>query len=143
MPFHYDPKDASSAWEKADYDARLEHVENTHSQTSGEDMQVLHLRVFHSDGREQVVKDYIVKKTLWKLRALAKALGKGAQFEAGTFQAEDCLGSNLTVELRVDAARDGFDEKNAIAKLKPAVVPASPALGIPERGGPGDDEIPF
>lgn len=143
MAFSYDPNDASSTWDAGRYAANLEDVEDAVSKSSGEDMQVLTFRCWHTDGREQLVKEYIVKKTLWKLKAFAKALGKLDDFNAAKFQAGDYLQAPINVELRVDAAKDGFEEKNSIAKMLPSGIDASSPSKAKPSSIHDDDEIPF
>jgi hypothetical protein len=138
MGFNYDPNDASSTWDKGVYAASLEAVDETISKNSGEAMQVLTFRCWHSDGREQLIKEYIVRKTLWKLKAFAKAIGKLPDFIAAKFQAEDHINASLNVELRVDAAKDGFEEKNSIAKMLPSGID----LNAEEKKPPAKSKTP-
>lgn len=118
MPIQYKKEDAVLCWPAAEYDATLEGVEDTTSKSSGNPMQVLTWRVFHPDGREQLVSDYIVIPSgTFKLKQLAVALGKKQEFESETFQADNNIGANVIAELVIEQ-QEGFDDKNKIKRVR-------------------------
>lgn len=135
MPVDYNPKDAVQVWTEADYDATLTKVEDKTSKvkpdgSGGNPMQVWTFEVFHQDGRTQLISDYVViPAATFKIKQLAIALGKKADFDAGQFQADDYIGAGVIVALTIEA-QDGFDEKNRIGKIKApgADSPAQPSL---------------
>lgn len=164
MALNYNPKDAATCWDEGAYDASLVKVESGVSKSSGKDMEILHFRCYHPNGNEQTIKDYIVvPSTLFKLKRLAIAIGQKAEFENGTFQAENYINSNVKVFLKVDR-QDGFDDKNVIDKFvtevstntpvatqqprttvsdfRPAKQPVTPSP-ISEEAVFKDDDIPF
>ncbi len=121
MGLPYNPKDAESCWPEGDYDAILNSSEDTVSKTSGADMEVWQIGVYHPDGREQTIKEYVTASAAFKIKQLATALGKKADFEAGTFHAEDYIGAAFTVALSIEA-QDGYDDKNRVAKFKAKTI---------------------
>lgn len=119
--FDYKAKDALGCWPEGEYDAVLEATEVTTSKSSGAPMQVISFRCYHPDGREQVVKDYVVNTTLFKLKRLAMALGKEADFRAEQFQACDQLRSRLTLVLGVEESAE-YGDRNKIDGYKPGMT---------------------
>lgn len=154
MPIDYDPKDAVLCWPEGDYDAVLDKVEDKTSKikpdgSGGNPMQVLTWTVYHPDGRQQSISDYIVVPTgLFKLRQLATALGKKTEFDAGRFQADDQIGCTVTASLAIEQ-QEGFDDKNRIARVKPKAGtftrPERKPVTAPDLSQPQfkEDDIPF
>src|SRR6476620_9427476 len=64
---------------------------DTQSKTSGADMIAVQLRVFGPDGREPVIKDYLLESYLRKIFNFAKVTGLLPKYHAGSLCAEDCL----------------------------------------------------
>jgi len=149
MPLEYSPKDATTAWPEGDYQAALTGVEDTHAKSSGAPMQIWTWTVYHSDGRNQEIKEYVtVPGGTWKIKQLAKALGKQADFDAGTFQADDHYNAIVIVELKIEK-QDGFDDKNRVQKYKAKGAqdngsPSTPQRKLPPRpgSGPGPSTAP-
>jgi hypothetical protein len=130
MGIPYNAKDAESCWPEGDYDAVLNSSEDTVSKTSGADMEVWQIGVFHPDGRDQTIKEYVTASAAFKIKQLATALGRKADFEAGTFHAEDYIGASFTVALSVES-QDGYDDKNRVAKFKAKAQKVSPPPARP------------
>jgi hypothetical protein len=121
MPLQYNPKDASKTWDKADYEAVLINVEDKGTSSKGDPMELWTVEAYHPDGRRQVIKDYVtVPGATFKIKQLADALGKGSEFAAGTFQAGDNVGASLIVNLTVEEGKDGYEDKNKVARYKAA-----------------------
>lgn len=119
MAFTYNPKDASTALPADKYPASIAKCHEGVSKSSQNPMLTVSFTVYTATGGERTVKDYIVNpSTLWKLRRLAKALGKSAEFDAGTFAVEKHIGANLTLELDIQQ-QEGFDESNTIVGYEP------------------------
>lgn len=118
----YDPEDAVSVWPAGDYDATLMKVETGTSKSSGCPMETWTFEVFHSSGKSQTIKEYVViPAATFKIKQFAVALGKKADFDARKFQAEDYIGSSVVAELMIEES-DGFDDKNKIKKVKAVPV---------------------
>ncbi len=153
--FNYNPGDAVACWPEGEYDAILESAEVGTSKSSGAPMQTLSFRVYHPDGREAVVKDYIVNpSTLFKLKRFAVAIGQGEDFKAGTFQAADHLQTRLTLALSVQESAE-YGDRNQVDGYKPPASAApnfaagrrTAALGksaaTPVASEINGDDIPF
>jgi hypothetical protein len=147
MPLNYNPTDCNECWPEGDYEAVLEKVEDKRSK-AGNDMQELTWKVYRSDGRTQQVYDYIVVPAgLFKLKGMARAWGKTAEFDGGTFQADDHLDESLVVKLIVEK-QDGYADKNRIVAYKPLVrstvgITQAPAAPSRPAGGNGPATVPY
>lgn len=144
----YNPKDASQAWPAGDYEATIKSVEAKTSK-SGNEMEVVTLTVYHPEGKEQTVWDYIVNPaTVFKIKKIAKALGFSAEFEAGTFQVSDCVGANMLLTLDVEEDAE-YGDKNKIKNYQPSRVKArrEVAAAVASTGKAATplvaDDIPF
>lgn len=152
MAFTYNSKDASGALPDGKYPASLESCEEGVSKSSGCPMLTLKFKVYTPTGGERTVSDYIVNpSTLWKMKRLAKALGKEADFKANTFQPSAHLGANLTLELDVQED-DQYGDKNNIKGYEPSALGAATPRPKPAPVGrvaaPGgepiqEEDIPF
>lgn len=146
MGLNYNPEDANKTWPDGEYPAVLEKVEQKTSRLKpdgggGHPMEQWTFRVYHPEGKDQLIEDYVtIPACTWKIKQLAKALGKDADFKAGTFQAEDHIGAGLTAELITEESV-GFDDKNKIKKVKakasagPTTAPTSQPR---KQQGPAD-----
>lgn len=128
MALNYDPKDAVQVWPAGDYNATLSKVEEKTSKSSGNEMEVWTWEVFNEDGRTQIISDYVVMPAAtFKVKQLARALGREEEFEQSQFQAEDNIGADVVVELVIESST-GFDDKNKAKKYKAAqATPAAPS----------------
>jgi hypothetical protein len=128
----YNPEDAQTCWpEKGsdgkpiDYQAVLKVVEDKTSKvkddgSGGNPMQVWTFEVYNSDGRKQLIKDYVtVPACTFKIKNLARAFNEEAKFKARAFRARKHLNDSLVVNLVIDE-QVGFDDQNKIGRLKPA-----------------------
>lgn len=147
----YDPKQASTCWAEGDYPAVIHSVEAKTSQKSGAEMEVVTFEVFGDAGKTIRVKDYIVgptatsNGTVFKIKRIAKALGKEHEFKTGAFQVGDNIGANLVVSLGIDE-QPGYDEKNVIDGYKPSAgvaVTPSRAAQAKQHTPITEDDIPF
>lgn len=121
MAISYNSKDASSAWPEGDYDAEITFVEELKS-SKGADMWKLTIKVYNAEGREKTVTDFIVvPSTLFRLKQLAMAHGKGESFKANTFEPSQVANERMTVTLGIDPPTDKYDEKNVVKKYSAAV----------------------
>jgi hypothetical protein len=160
MPVDYDPSNTKRVIPAGEYDAELIGVEDCRSR-AGNAMQKWTLRVDAGDGGLVTVWDYMLPaKSLYKLEQLAKALGKGDEFKARQFQADENIHAIFRVALEVENHPE-FGDKNVVKKYLPAAAPvagqvedAAPAVSdasapAPEPGPAGqpvrvsEDEIPF
>lgn len=144
----YNPKDASSAIPPGWYNATIESTEDRQTK-KGDDMQVVTFRVYGT--REITVKEFFHPASLWKYKALAKALGQLPEFNQASFDAADFLRKSIDIELLVEDSPE-YGEQNRIKAFAPdgekaGVSPRPPS----SQGGfvpPADatidhDDIPF
>lgn len=130
--FDYDPTQASSCLPAGTYPAVISKVEEQISK-AGNPMLKLTFEAYHGD-RKQIVYDYIVNPaTLYKLKQLARSLGKLADFEAKKFDAMQHQGESLVLSLKEES--DDFGDKNTVKAYKPKDAPTAPA--------DADPDIPF
>jgi hypothetical protein len=151
MPFQYDPKLAFSCFPPGRYAATLIQVSEGLSKKG---LPLLTLTFEARWGtRSRRIRGWVANpSSLFMLKELAYALGFGAEFEAGTFDAEQCIGSEIKVELAVTST-DGWGEQNLIVHYHPADARSNEARSNrqlqPSKSTPGsraddaDDEPPF
>ena len=134
--FSYNPEDASSVFAKGEYDAVLKKVTEKTSK-AGNAMLEVNWTLY--DGERQTgLFDYIVNPaTIYKLKQIAKAMGKLADFEGKTFDLAAHVESTIRVAVDVEE-QDGFDDKNVVKKYLPK------ANGTPTQAKRAEDpDIPF
>lgn len=139
---------------EGEYEASIAKIEeDVISKSSGKEMTIFHFDVY-AGNRTVRLKDYIVNPdSLWKLKKIAKAIGKMAQFESGVFKASDYAGETLTVTLKIKSD-PGYDDQNNIV----GYATLQRQTAAPNRGasatitskdidnvakGDDDDSIPF
>lgn len=153
----YNAKDAIACLPAGTYDATVEAVTETTSK-SGKEMLVVSYRIYKPNGGDTALKDYVVNPNgLWRLKRLAKAIGKTAEFESGVFRESDYVGSNLKLDLDVEEDEQygdknriaGWVSKDAAPSPQPAAATKPPAqTKKPAPGGMAytpveEEDIPF
>lgn len=129
------------------------------SKSSGADMIVLDLLIHAEDGSNRKVRSYLVASEggRFQIRAFCKAVGVIAKYDAGTFNAEDCLGRSGWLKLKIEKGRakeDGstWPDKNSVAsfieaptgKPRPAPVATQPPDTAPDsKQTENDEDAPF
>lgn len=121
--WNYNPKDAESSWPMAAYEATIEKVEETISKKSGDPMLNVHLTVYGPNGQTQTLHEYITtapagsgrKGSLFKLRAIASALGLYEEFKAGKLNPHKLVGQNVLVQLAQEYDVQ-YGDKNVITQ---------------------------
>jgi hypothetical protein len=99
------------------------------------------LKAFKGD-QSQLVSDYIVRKTTYKLREIALALDGGdtgknyEAFKAGEFDLDQHTGKNLKVKLIVEESAE-YGDSNKVKKYLPK------ANGQPSPELEDDPDVPF
>jgi hypothetical protein len=146
--FDYDPKQASNAWPEGEYEASIEKVEESISKKNSDPMLIVHVQVYGTGptvGQKQTINEYITapapgsgrKGSLFKLKAIATAVGMLEQFKAKTLKPKTLVGKTVLVKLSVEEDPQ-FGDKNRIdsyAKLE--------RLSAKVAAGAEDDEVPF
>jgi len=135
----YNPKDAITVWPAGEYEGVLTSCEETVSK-KGNPMLKIVWTIFNQAGRSRKVDDYIVNPgTLYKLKKVAKALGKLREFEEASFQLQDYLDCHLILDVGIEQ-HPGFDEKNVVGSYK------TPSPDMPMRlpaAKTDEEDIPF
>lgn len=147
MGFKYDSKEAIACLPAGDYEASLVSAVEGVSKSSGNPMLTVTWKVY-SGSKETTLKDYISNPgTLFKLKRIAKALGKEQDFASNTFDLTQHLLSSVLLTLEVE--EDDFGDKNTVKKYAPfsraAAVAATAAKPHPSSNlpTPTADDIPF
>lgn len=151
MAFKYDPKNVSNCLEKGDYDAELAAAEVTTSKAGKEMLKAVWSVA--ANGERRRIPDYIVDSTAFKLKNIAIAWGKLAEFEEedpdSRFDLAKYVGKQIVVKLGVQS-REGFADSNTIvgyasASGRPPLAanaePQPPAVGDAHEGPA--EHIPF
>jgi len=138
MALNYNPKDAVLVVPEGDYTATLKAVEEGVSK-AGNDMYVL-TWIVHAPKGPVTLKDYVpIPDMVWKLRKIARALGRVEDFDAGRFDPARHEGKNLVVSLSIQED-EKYGDQNRIGNYKAREGAAPMAVTVqPEK----DDEIPF
>lgn len=136
----YDPKDAVTVLPAGEYNAVLEQYEERLSK-KGNEMGVLTWKIFpEGSNSTPFVTDYIVvPQFTWKLKKLAKALGREQDFKDAKFQPGDFVGSSVKLILEIQQS-DGYDDKNGVETYVP--LPEGESSPKFAKAGPNVD-IPF
>ena len=133
----YNPDDATTVWPKGAYTATIKDCKEKKSRAGNEMLELL-LEVYNGASKS-LVYDYIVNpSTIYKLKKLAKAVGKVDEFNAGTFDPAKHLDEPLMVMLDVEES-DDFGDKN---KVK-AYLPKEAAEKNPNLPIDIDPDVPF
>ena len=157
MPI-YNPADAKAkVWPSKDYDAELVGCRESISKgekTKGQVIEEVIFKVYDADGNTKQVSDRIIypdpenpdsSHSLWKLKAIARAIGKESEFEAGTFQVSEQRGESLRVELGIER-QAGYEDKNVIARIIVPKGKGNAGGGRMAAAAPAavkEEEIPF
>lgn len=91
------------------FDATVEGATDKTSK-AGNDMIELCLAVYDQDGIKRIVWDYVLEAMPHKLRHFCVAAGLVDLYETGTLMAQDCVGKNVLVKIKMKA-QEGFPPK--------------------------------
>lgn len=145
----YDPKEAIECLPEGQYEATVTETQESVSK-KGDPMIVVTLTIYKPTGGEKTIKDWIVAPW-WKLKKLAKACGRLAEFEGGEFRDGQYVGSTLMVDLEVESS-DKYGDQNRVVGYAPvartqqaqptarSAKAAAQASSVPSIG---EDDIPF
>ena len=121
----YNPKDAVRLLPAGKYAATVAAVYDAVSK-SGKEMVVVEIDVWAGDAPVRL-KEYITADGIWKLKTIAKALGRLEAFESSTeVNAADYVGYGCAVELTVEEGKNGYDDQNRIKKYHAATADTAP-----------------
>lgn len=81
---------------------------------SGNDMIELNLAIYHPNGKQARVFDYLLEVMEFKLKHFCQAVGLLHLYEKGTFGADDAFGRSGKCIIDIQPAKDGYPEKNIV-----------------------------
>lgn len=130
------------------YPFNVDNAEDTVSKKSGNPMLKLQVRIYAEDGGERVLFDYLMPAFPRKLSEFCKLTGLEAAYKAGALNAQDCIGRQGYVSVKITPAKDGFDPRNEIGFYcaKPEkTLAGAPAGRLAVNSGAlaADDDTPF
>lgn len=148
MTLHFTPKTEkeiveANLWPAGTYDFEIMASEPFTS-SKGNAMIKLTVRLYHDDGRQKLITDYISSLMDYKLYHAAKSFEIMDKYEAGEISADDCLGKIGKCKVKVDKDKTWrYPDKNAIADY----ISSGTELEKNPRATKGsdilDDDIPF
>ena len=145
---NYNSDDAKNYLPEGDYIAILAECEETTSKSSGKEMLKCVWEILVGP-RKVSIWDYIVNPTgLWRLREIAKALGRVGEFDLNQFQLAAEVGIRLQVTLSLEE-NPKYGPQNRIEAWAPVVgdhapeQPMNAAFTGTPRHVPSDQDIPF
>jgi len=131
----------ANLWPKGDYSFEILESEDA-TDKNGNDMLKLKVKVFKDNGASQNIFDYVSGTWMeYKLRHLAEAAGKLADYEKGELNAYDLVGKTGFCKVGVSVDKTGqYPDKNGINDYLTDGKPSAPkkAAAVDE-----DDSIPF
>lgn len=142
MGFNYNAKDAVQCLPEGDYDATIVSAEEAKAKT-GAQMIVVKYKVYTPDGREVPLTDRIVLPAFtWKLKKIAKAIGKADKFEDGTLGPDDLFNENVKLSLKVEE-QQGYEPQNQIKSIGSSSLAVSRPTRATTAAPMTEDDIPF
>lgn len=109
---------------KGIYDARVRNAVDKTSQSGNEMIEVV-VEVYADDGSKFVITDWLLEKISYKIRHFCESAGILNLYESGMICADDCVGKEIKVRIKIDTSDDDYGPQNRIAdyvpdrKLKP------------------------
>lgn len=94
-----------------EYDFSVKHAENATSK-KGNPMIKLLLEIYDTHGKSRLITDYLMEALAYKLRHFCYATGLESKYEAGSFDAADCIGKSGKCKIKIEES-DGYAPKNA------------------------------
>jgi hypothetical protein len=102
-------------WAKGVYPFEVVEADEKVSQSGGNPMIELKVKISRPDGASRVLPDYLVAKRIEKLRNAAAATGMLDRYEAGSLPAADFRGKRGRLKLTVEKGKNGYPDRNVVA----------------------------
>lgn len=97
---------------------------------AGNPMIELSLRIFLPDGRERVLKSWIMEKMQFQLFHFCAYTGLQTKYDAGTLAAADCVGRSGYAKIVIQADKKGeYPDRNSVADYMRSADGKMPAPG--------------
>jgi hypothetical protein len=104
----------SMLWPKGTYDFEvLDGIEKV-SQSGGNPMIELRLKVFGANGTTRIITDYLLEKRAGKLRHAAETCGLLDRYNTGNLSNSDFRRKRGRLKLGIEKAKDGFPARNTV-----------------------------
>ena len=113
----------SKLWAKAVYPFEITEAVEKVSQSGGNPMIELKLKILRPDGASRVIPDYLVEKRAEKLKHAAAACGLLDKYETGSLPAGDFRGKRGKLKLAVEKGKNGYADRNVVADYLVATLP--------------------
>lgn len=137
----------SQIWPKGEYDFEVVKAEparsGPQSKSPGTEFIKLNVRIFNKEGGFRFVNGILHPAMEAQLRHFCEVGNLMAEYEEGTFQAEDCVGVSGRLKLKVKDAEGNYPAKNEISDFIVPKVEAKPAKVEPAETREADDDVPF
>ena len=108
--------------QKVAFRQRTEAVEKV-SQSGGNPMIELKVKISRPDGASRVIPDYLVEKRADKLKHAAAACGLLDKYETGSLPASDFRGKRGRLRLTVEKGKNGYPPRNVVADYLVTTLP--------------------
>lgn len=152
MAFSYDPSAASKARliDEGEYQATIVGAEEKLSKSSGKPMVQITFDVWMPDNSTRKFWEYVTEGAIYKLKAIADAIGATDAFASGVFDPGTYLNQNLDIKIKHRADRQSGEMRANIVEFLPSSLgkaapakPAKVAAGVPADTTVTEDDIPF
>jgi hypothetical protein len=110
-------------WSKGAYPFEIVDAAEKVSQSGGNPMIELKVRVTRPDGTSRVLPDYLVAQRIEKLRNAAAATGLLDRYEAGSLSDVDFRGKRGRLKLAIEKGKNGFPDRNVVADYLVTMLP--------------------
>lgn len=115
MSFSFQPKseeEVLNLLKAGEYAFQVKHAENAVSK-KGNQMIKLIISIWDDNGREREITDYLMEAIAYKLRHFCDTVGLEDKYQAGQFDAADCVNRSGKCKIRIEES-DGYPPKNAV-----------------------------
>ena len=110
-------------WAKGVYPFEIVEAAEKVSQSGGNEMIELRVKISRPDGASRVLPDYLVAKRIEKLRNAAAATGLLDRYEAGSLADADFRGKRGRLKLTVEKGKNGYPDRNVVADYLVTTLP--------------------
>ena len=141
-------------WPKGEYDFRVQKAERAvsgdMSKTPGTEYIKINVAVYNPDGAYRFVNGILHPNMPAQLRHFCEVGNLLEKYELGTLQAEDCVGVEGKLKLKIKEAQGDFPAKNEITdfvtakKAEQKIEPKGTGTSLKHTNpNDGDDLVPF
>lgn len=141
-------------WPKGEYDFRVERAERAvsgeQSKNPGTEFIKLNLTIYNQDGAFRFVNGILHPKMDAQLRHFCEVGNMIEKYETGTLEADDCVGVEGKLKLKIKEAQGDFPAKNEITdfvtakKAEQKIEPKGTGTSLKHTNpNDGDDLVPF